>query len=144
MILASTAVAGLLYLRTRHSASQANNYMATFVENSENVLRLIKESSFVSEIDLSCLSEYQDLSLSFEETVCDLEPSVEESLLGCPVIRTDLWKLTDISRCWAEYDQSEELSDYGSIDTDEEEMSYIWEEDSPLSLSVVSVTTFRF
>ena len=118
--------------------------MATFVENSENVLRLIKESSFVSEIDLSCLSEYQDLSLTFEETAGELETSDEESLLGCSVIRADLWKLTDISRCGAEYDQSEELSDYGSIDTDEEEMSYIWEEDSPLSLSVVSVTTFRF
>ena len=139
-LVASTALAALLYLKTRRhqsrfAAGDSDNYMRSFVENSENVLQLIRESSFSSDIDLSSLSEYQDLSLdSADETPSELDRSLcDDSIFDCPELSKDLWRLTNISVKDSSRSESDQFSDYGSIDAEEEENSYIWDLDLSLA-----------
>ena len=136
-VLASSALAGVLYLKTRrhYAAGESDNFMRTFVRNSENVLEMIRESSFSSDIDLSSLSEYQDMSVdSSDETHNEMyDCPYDESILHCPPLSTDLWRLTDISVKDCSRAQSDQFSDYGSIDAEEEEMSYVWDLDISLA-----------
>ena len=140
VIIASTALACLLYVKkTRESLDRQqqlarednNNDMLRFVRNSQSVLKMISESSFSSDIDLSCLSDCQDVSLDsscqpfYEE---ELHQSYfEDSFITFSAsINKEFWQLTNISTCEADT-QVKESHYYGLIQTEEADISYIWE-----------------
>ena len=141
VIFASTALACLFYVKKRQESrtdrqrrcpEDNNNHMRSFVRNSQTVLKMISESSFSSDIELSCLSDCSDLSL---DTSC--QPSSEELDLyqsyfddsfisGSTSNNKEFWQLTNISTCEADT-QVRESHWYGLIQTEEGEISYIWE-----------------
>ena len=138
VILASTALACLFYVKKRQDSrgsqreTEDNSSMRAFVRNSQTVLKLISESSFSSDIDLSCLSDYQDLSLN---TSCQPFPDelyqsyFDDSFITCSATNNnkEFWQLTNISTCEADTPQVKDSHYYGLIETEEEEISYIWE-----------------
>ena len=138
VILASTALACLFYVKKsqdslgRQRETEDNSSMRAFVRNSQTVLKLISESSFSSDIDLSCLSDYQDLSLN---TSCQPFPDelyqsyFDDSFITCSATNNnkEFWQLTNISTCEADTPQAKDSHYYGLIETEEGEISYIWE-----------------
>ena len=140
VIFASTALACLFYVKKRQDSrtdkqrrcpEDNNNHMRSFVRNSQTVLKMISESSFSSDIDLSCLSDCQDVSLDsscqpfYEE---ELHQSYfEDSFITFSAsINKEFWQLTNISTCEADT-QVKESHYYGLIQTEEADISYIWE-----------------
>ena len=135
--MASTALACLFYVKKRQDSlgrqreTEDNSSMRAFVRNSQTVLKLISESSFSSDIDLSCLSDYQDLSLN---TSCQPFPDelyqsyFDDSFITCSASNNkEFWQLTNISTCEADTPQVKDSHYYGLIETEEGEISYIWE-----------------
>ena len=139
VFIASTALACIFYVKKRQEwrwrqqeTEDNNNHMRLFVRNSQTVLKLISESSFSSDIDLSCLSDYQDLSLN---TSCQPFPDelyqsyFDDSFITCSATNNnkEFWQLTNISTCEADTPQVKDSHFYGLIETEEGEISYIWE-----------------
>ena len=139
VLMASTALACLLYVRKLQVPLKAEQeredtslHMRTFVRNSEVVLEMIRESSFSSDVDLSCLSE--QLELSLDNSQADTELSFnEDGSIGIlttfsPINTNQLWRLTNISGCDADIS----IKDLEPFETEEDEISYIWDLDSSL------------
>ena len=139
VIIASTALACLLYVKKRQESrgrqqqlcSEDNNNdetMGSFLRDSQTVLKMISESSFSSDIDLSCMSSCQDLSLDssscqpFYEELEELYQSYceDSQVRGWPGNK-EFWQLTNISTCEPDYHY------YGVTETEEADISYIWE-----------------
>ena len=138
VFIASTALACLFYVKKRQEwrwrqqeTEDNNNHMRSFVRNSQTVLKMISESSFSSDIDLSCLSEYQDLSLNnscqpFQEEL--YQSYFDESFIisSATTNNKEFWQLINISTCEPET-QVRDSHYCGLIETEEGEISYIWE-----------------
>ena len=135
VIIASTALACMFYAKKRQESrgrqvdsEDNNNDMKSFVKNSQTVLKLISESSFSSDIDLSCLSDYQDLSAL--DTTC--QPLYEElcqsycddSFIAYSGSQNNLefWRLTNISTCEADNQIINDSHYHGLFQTEDQEI----------------------
>ena len=113
--------------KLKESDKKCDRMEDSFLKDTENVLKMISDSSFTSEVDVSSLnSTYPDMTLSFNATLDQVEDTEDElenfdtDRLTNPVINRNFWRLLDTTVGDISYHASDMThGDIGDMTTDD-------------------------